>query len=682
MRSVRPVLILHTVLPRLMGMILGATVGILQATEFPPIVNTEQDRDAVPMSANQAAQEIELPPGFQATVVAAEPDVQNPIAMTWDSRGRLWVAENYTYAQASQRFDLSMRDRVVVFEDSDADGSLDQRTVFTDQVQMLTSVEVGMGGVWLMCPPQVLFIPDDDQDLKPDGAAQVVLDGFTVAQANHHNFANGLRFGPDGWLYGRCGGSCPGRIGVPGTADEQRVALEGGIWRYHPTTKSVEVICAGTTNPWGHDWNEQGELFFINTVNGHFWHAIPGAHYRRPFNLDPNPETFDTIDQHADHYHFDTGKSWQASRDGAANDFGGGHAHCGAMFYLNDQWPQAYRGKFFTCNFHGRRINQETVIRHGSGYLATHDRDFALTKDPFFRGMELSVGPDGSVYVLDWSDTGECHEHTGVHRTSGRIFRISYVAEEPADTRSDASAARFDIGQLTNQELVALHRSENEWAVRQARLLLHQRVVKARVMDEDLLIALKQLSLDTSPQTSPAVRLRAALTLFACRQVDHELWLQWLTSQDESMRVCALRWATDLMPIDDVFGPKNTASEVNEDLYDRLLQLAKEDSSGLVRLALASCLQRLPIDKRAGLAAMLMQRAVDRDDHNLPLLVWYGLMPVAKSFPDTLISVAIESRWPQVQRWIARRLSEQLPSNGAPVDKLMAEAASRVLRSD
>ncbi len=174
----------------------GAVDGVLIADdEFPTIVNSEQDRNAVPMSAEQATKGIELPAGFHATLIAAEPDVQNPIAMSWDSRGRLWIAENYTYAQSNQRFDLSMRDRVVVFADSDHNGSLDQRTVFTDQLQMLTSVEVGLGGVWLMCPPQVLFIPDADQDLKPDGPATVVLDGFTVAQANYHNFANGLRFG-------------------------------------------------------------------------------------------------------------------------------------------------------------------------------------------------------------------------------------------------------------------------------------------------------------------------------------------------------------------------------------------------------------------------------------------------------------------------------------------------------
>ena len=202
--------------------------------------------------------------------------------------------------------------------------------------------------------------------------SEVILDGFDVAQENYHNFANGLRFGPDGWLYGRCGGSCPGRIGVPGTPLKDRIALEGGIWRYHPTRKTFEVLATGTTNPWGHDWDAFGECFFVNTVNGHLWHLIPGSHLVRPFTLDPNSHTYELIDQHADHWHFDTGQKWSDSRNGAANEYGGGHAHCGTMIYLADDWPARFHGKLFTFNFHGRRANQEILVRQGSGYVGQH----------------------------------------------------------------------------------------------------------------------------------------------------------------------------------------------------------------------------------------------------------------------------------------------------------------------
>ena len=104
------------------------------------------------------------------------------------------------YAGSAQRFGLGLRDRVLILEDKDNDGKAESRQVFTDAVQMLTSVELGRGGVWLMCPPQLLLIPDRNADDVPDGPPVVVLDGFTVAEANYHNFANGLRWGPDGWL--------------------------------------------------------------------------------------------------------------------------------------------------------------------------------------------------------------------------------------------------------------------------------------------------------------------------------------------------------------------------------------------------------------------------------------------------------------------------------------------------
>ena len=229
--------------------------------EFPSLPNTESTTDGGPPSLEESAGKFRLPDDYGVSVWSGEPKVQNPIAMAWDEKGRMWVAENYTYGSRKIRFDLSLRDRVIVLADEDGDGVAEFRKVFTDEVQMLTSVEVGMGGVWLMCPPRLLFIPDRNGDLIPDGEPQVMLDGFDVARGNYHNFANGLRWGPDGWLYGRCGHSCPGKLGAPGTPDDLRIPIDGGIWRYHPKDGEVEVLAHGTVNPWGHDWDEHGELF-------------------------------------------------------------------------------------------------------------------------------------------------------------------------------------------------------------------------------------------------------------------------------------------------------------------------------------------------------------------------------------------------------------------------------------
>jgi putative membrane-bound dehydrogenase-like protein len=415
--------------------LLTSYVSLLTAfaceADFPALYNSEPGNPS-PMSPQEALKALKLPEGFKATLFAAEPDVQNPIAMAWDTKGRMWVAENYTYAERTKRFDLSLKDRVIILEDKDWDGVAETRKVFTEDVQMLTSVEVGRGGVWLMCPPQVLFIPDANGDDIPDGEPQVVIDGFTVAKDNYHNFANGLRFAPDGWLYGRCGHSCPGKLGIPGTPDEQRVPMKGGIWRYHPEKKIVEVLTHGTTNPWGHDWDANGEMFFINTVTGHLWHLIHGAHLMDSSTL--NPLVYEKLDTIADHYHYDRSGKWSDSRDGKANSFGGGHAHIGMMIYQADQWPETYRNKLFTLNMHGRRANVERLERNGSGYVGKHEPDVFLSDDPWFRGIEISTGPDGSGFILDWSDTGECHESTGVHRTSGRVFRISYGEPKKPET--------------------------------------------------------------------------------------------------------------------------------------------------------------------------------------------------------------------------------------------------------
>lgn len=542
------------------------------AAEFPAPYNSEPG-DPKPISPQEALKTLQLPEGFTATLFAAEPEVQNPIAMAWDTKGRMWVAENYTYAERQKRFDLALKDRVIILEDRNWDGVAETRKVFTDQVQMLTSVEIGRGGVWLMCPPQLLFLPDADGDDVPDGPPQVRLDGFTVAEANYHNFANGLRFAPDGWLYGRCGHSCPGKLGLPGTPEERRVPMKGGIWRYHPDKQIVEVLTHGTTNPWGHDWDANGEMFFINTVTGHLWHLIHGAHLVD--SNTPNPLIYEKLDTIADHYHYDRGGKWSDSREGRANHLGGGHAHIGMMIYQADQWPESWSGKLYTLNMHGRRTNVERLERSGSGYVGKHEPDVFLSDDPWFRGIEIGTGPDGSGFILDWSDTGECHEHTGVHRTSGRIFRISY-------------------GKAAKPEKPFAWRKP--W-----------------------------------PKAD-------------------------LESTDEHARALAVRELVQFSPIDAITGPMPHA--VYPELAFDPAAMAKEEDSSFVRLNLASVLQRLPLGKREALASALLSHD-DAEDPFIPNLVWYGISPLAKSDPAALVRLAGVSKWPRLNRWIARSLAPQ-----------------------
>jgi len=148
------------------------------AENFPEPYDSETEVGAGAMKPEEVVRTMKLPPGFRANVFAAEPDVQNPIAMAWDAKGRLWVAENYTYAEAGVKFELKLRDRIIILEDTDGDGRMDRRKVFADDLQMLTGIEVGLGGVWCICPPQLIFLADKDGDDKPDGPPQLHLDGL------------------------------------------------------------------------------------------------------------------------------------------------------------------------------------------------------------------------------------------------------------------------------------------------------------------------------------------------------------------------------------------------------------------------------------------------------------------------------------------------------------------------
>ena len=656
------------------------SVRAAAATDAFPEPYDSQQGDGLPLPADEAAAAFQVPEGFQVDVLAAEPTIRNPIAISQDARGRLWVAENFTYAEGRLRFERGLRDRVLVFDDADGDGRLDEPVVFTDNVQLLTSVAIGYGGVWLCCPPQILFIPDADGDLVPDGPADVVLDGFEIGPASHHNFANGLAFGPDGWLYGRCGHSCPARIGPPGTPEEQRLDMEGGLWRYHVPSRRAEVLTTGTTNPWGHDWTAEGECFFVNTVNGHLWHTIPGAHFAQANGIDPNPLTYELIDQHADHFHFDTGAGWQHSRDGAANDLGGGHAHSGCLIYQGSQWPAAYRGRLFTLNFHGRRINQEVLKRSGSGYVAHHAPDFAISGDSWFRGIELAARPDGSVVVLDWSDTGECHEHDGVHRSSGRLYRLSY-GEPPA-------AMPVDLTPLTDLDLARLQQHPDRWHAEQARLVLAERARSGTIDAAAFHLLRDQLAspsgvADDTGLTASAVQVRALLSLHLAGGLSRDDLLRLSSHRDEHVRTWVVRLLTEDWPLDGALGPvpldHATTARVEADTratLPLLLTMAADDPSGLVRLALASTLQRLPLPLRPTLAAALVARSEDAGDHNLPLLVRYGLMPVTESDPASLVEVVDACRWSTTRRLLTRRLAERSNVAPEPVSRVLATAAA------
>jgi putative membrane-bound dehydrogenase-like protein len=653
------------------------------AADFPAIYDTEK---GAPMPAEEVAATMELPPGFKCLVFAAEPDVRQPIGIAWDAKGRLWVAENYTFAENPMRWDTKLRDRLIILEDKDGDGKHDGRKVFWEGGSYLTSVETGYGGAWVLHNGTLSFIADKNGDDTPDGEPEVLLDGFNVKTIGH-NIVNGLRWGPDGWLYGRHGITDTSAVGAPGTPLEKRTKINCGIWRYHPTRKVFEVVCHGGTNSWGHDWNAEGELFWINTVIGHLWHGIPGAYYRRMFGTHLNPHVYEVIEQTADHFHWDTGaETWSDIRKlgvtGKTDQLGGGHAHVGMLIYQGGLWPEKYHGAVLTCNLHGNRINMDTLHREGCGYVGKHAPDFMKAKDKWFRGIDLLTGPDGNVFVADWSDSGECHDNDGVHRSSGRIYKIVYGEPKKAEP--------IKVAAMKDEELVKLLASKNNWWSRMAALQISERPTKA---DLNAIAELQTSFLSLLEQSEAkaltvvgAIHGRSAV---ASRPLEFPLQLpngkltepaslQLLLDGSYENAIQKLRqekgdfFVEKVM--DDLLGPKVTKSSAVLDLID---QLAKAPSSGLVRLHLASALQRLSLSARWSIATALAKHAEDANDRQQPLMIWYGIEPAVAAEPMKGVELIREAKIPTVRRLIARRIAEMIEDKPEAVDALVALMTER-----
>jgi putative membrane-bound dehydrogenase-like protein len=635
---------------------IGVLFGVLiDGQAAPPAAPAATPEAGHPVRPADAAGRLSLPPGFVATLCASEPDVVQPIAMTIDPRGRLWVVENYSYPVwlGGPRG----RDRVLIFEDADGDGRFDRRTVFYEGGTNFTGIEFGFGGVWICATPNLLFIPDRDGDDRPDAAPVVKLDGWNIKA--QHNLFNGLKWGPDGWLWGCHGITTTSLVGKPGTPEPQRVAINCSVWRYHPVDGVFEAVANGTTNPWGLDFDQFGEAYITNCVIAHLFRVIPGSHFDRMFGNDLNPNVYELMKTCADHLHWAGGK-WQDSRGGWGEHgtLGGGHAHVGGMIYLGDNWPEKYRGSMFTCNIHGHRVNNDRFDRDADSYrvVAKHSPDFLASSDPWFRGLELKYGPDGGVYLTDWSDIGECHETDAdnAHRENGRIFKVTYG--KPRQTA-------VDLARQSNEALAQYQSHPNEWFARTARRLLQERAVDGKnVADAGPIL---QKMLDTDPDTSH--KLRALWTLFAIGALDEPALLARLEDANPWVRAWAIRLLLDRGRPSPAANSRLVlrAGGKPEHRGDTVSHAsASFETNSMVRLTMASALQRVPVEDRWSMAEALALGTDYSKYEPHELLIWYGIEPLIAT--NISRSTALLKACPsaKVSRFIARRLIEAEASAG------------------
>ncbi|MBT6806389.1 MAG: hypothetical protein HOA47_15590 [Verrucomicrobia bacterium] len=599
------------------------------------------------LNPQAAVDAMTLPKGFQPHLYASEPDISQPIAFCLDERGRIWLAEGQQYpvrADGDQG-----NDRILILEDTNGDHQFDTKTVFMEGLNLISGLEVGFGGVWVGAAPYLMFIPDYDQNDQPDGAPEILLDGWDPYRDTHETL-NTFTWGPDGWLYGCHGVFCPSFVGKPGTPDEERQRVDAALWRYHPLKHRFEVFAEGTSNPWGVDFDAHGQAFMEACVIPHFWHMIQGARYQRqggqhystsleekkrvqdflPENAPPylNPFIYDDIKTHGDHVHWAGSKGPHAANN-RSDELGGGHAHSGLMMYQGGSWPNFYYNQAFMNNIHGQRINMDIPVRSGSGFVGKHGPDFMNFNDRWSQVLNMLYDHNGSAYMIDWYDANQCHHRRedGHDRSNGRIYKVVYKDEPwtPVDLRVHSSPG-----------LVRLQLHKNEWYALQARKLLMARGGDARLY--------RQIRNLFDSTDSISHKLRLLWTLNGIGGFTHRYGLRLMDHENEYVRA----WAIQLL-WEDRSAPKIA--------LEKLAILAAEDSSSFVRLYIASALQRTQVEDRFPVLKALTARDEDKDDHNLPLMYWYAMEPVVGADQGQGLALLKSTGIPILRQYIARRMT-------------------------
>jgi putative membrane-bound dehydrogenase-like protein len=605
-----------------------------------------------------------LTPGFQAELIAAEPNMKQPIAFAIDERGRLWVAEGYSYP--NRQPEGEGKDRISIFEDVDGDGTFEKRTTFIEGLNLVSGLEVGFGGVWVGAAPQLLFIPKDDHD-KP-GEPRVLLDGWGYQDT--HETLNSFCWGPDGWLYGNQGVFVRSLIGKPAAPEAERTELRSGVWRYHPVRQEFEIFAHGGSNQWGLDFNSNGHIFMTHCRsfwggggtthvirNGHFWNQA-NANYG-PYISNAGPDFAPSLKNYLPaSARYDSGAGG-AGKPGSDAIYGG-HSHVGTMIYLGDNWPETYRDHLFTHNLFGHQMNHQVLDRDGSGYEAKHGGfDLLLAPDPQYMAVDLQTGPDGAVYLIDWCDLQHCHNPAPEKwdRTNGRIYRLSWA--------KTYRPVKVDLGAKSDLELAQLHTHRNDWFSRQARGLLQQRAT-SRAVDPKAVVLLKE----QATGREAAQVLRALWTLHVIGALDGGQLAKMATHSSDIVRAWAVQLATE----------KAGQSLLGGDV---LVGLAKNDPSPTVRLALASSLPMLAPPQVWDVATALAAHGEDQSDRFLPKMIWFGLAPVVtQDFPRAL-ALADTTALPSLAdsiRWFTARQPSGRDLLLAQLSTQPADAASRNLR--
>src|SRR5437867_2133927 len=530
-----------------------------------------------PLSPRQALTTFQLPAGFHLELVASEPEVVSPVAMSFDERGRLFVVEMLDYPLKPEALG-----RIKLLEDLDGDGRFEKSTIFTDNLHFPNGVMAWRGGILVTCAPDILYLADTDGDNRAD-VRRVVLTGF--AETNPQLRVNAPVYGLDNWIYVAYPGVSmptvyvkefgdPGKpISFPDHAEVPGVEIHQTDLRFQPDKTKVEA--ASGNSEFGNTFDSWGNRFTVWN-NDHVRHIVLQNKY-----LSKNPYLEPTLSIHSASDHEKASKVYPITRElNYIHESEIGHftSACGITVYTGGSFPSEYEGNFFVCEPAHNLVHRDVLVPGDATFVARRAQDgveFLSSTDGWFRPVFTTVGPDAALYIVDYyhkviehpewippEKMNEADLYAGSQR--GRIYRVVFGGPK--------ASAKPQLNKASTAELVQQLSNPNMWWRTAAQRLLVER------RDQSAIALLKDVA---HQNAAPLGRIHALWTLEELDGLDAGLLEQALGDNNPKVREQAIRLA------------ENHLEELN--LKNRLLQMVR-DPDARVQFQLACTLGQLPGD--------------------------------------------------------------------------------------
>lgn len=610
-----------------------------------------------PTLPQEALSHFRYPDDLSLDLVLSEPQIVQPVELSFDHRGRLWVVQYHQYPFPNGlkvvsvdnflrvKFDkvpvappggVKGADKITIFEDTNGDGIYDKSTDAISGLNIATSVTTGRGKIWVLNPPYLLSYDDPDGDGIPNGKPHVHLEGFGLEDT--HAVANSLRWGPDGWLYGAQGSTTTANIN---SESSKNIAFSGQvIWRYNIDTKVFEVFAEGGGNTFNVEFDAKGHIYSGNNGSDRGPNYKQGGYY---------PRSLGKHGPYTNQYTF--GNLNNMALEGDNSRF----THS-LIKYEGGKLPDSYKNKMISLNPLLNYVQLTRFEPDGSSVKNIDEKRIIETDDHWFRPVNIKAGPDGAVYIADWYDSRLSHvdPRDTWHKSSGRVYRLRAK-------NASVKQAKFDLSKNSNAELIELLKSDNKWFRQQALRQFANR--KDQSVIQKLVPLLQSKNGEIALEALWAINLSGGFnTEIANLALDHS---------DSFVREWAVRLLGD---------PK----KISPVLSSKLTLLASKEANLGVRSQLAATAKRLPGADAIPIIRNLLKYHDDINDPDIPLLIWWAIEAKSEADREAVLSIFDDPGiWQKkvVQDIILKRLMQRYimaagDANYSAASKLIIRAPS------